>query len=151
MDLSAGVKGSNPDSLPKLRPKDTVIVPSQVQGTTAPSGASFQVFGAVRTPGAFRLAAAQTVVEALAVAGGPLPEADLQKVDLTRHSAKGVVAYRLDVAGHLQRGYPGADMELKAGDTITVPVRGGANLLETLLRFAPLVTAATGLIIIFQR
>ena len=56
-----------------------------------------------------------------------------------------------DIEGHLQHGDPTSDMELRAGDTITVPVRSGANLLEAFLRFSPLVTAATGLIIIFQR
>ena len=152
VDLSAGVKGTNPDSLPVLRPKDTVMVPSLAkEGATGPTGATIQVLGSVRTPGLYHLSAAKTVVEALAISGGPLPEADLQKVHLTRHSGSGVVAYQLDIEGHLRRGDSADDLELKAGDTVLVPTRSGASFFSDLLRYTPRVTLATSLVFIFRR
>jgi polysaccharide export outer membrane protein len=150
VDLSAGVKGTNPDSLPKLRPKDTVVVPS-LSREAASTGSTFQVLGSVRTPGVYRLTAAKTVVEALAISGGSLPDADLRNVHLTRKTGGGVVAYQLDIEGHLRRGEPAADLELKAGDTVMVPARGGANFFNRLLGIAPLATVITSLIVVIRR
>ena len=150
VDLSAGVKGTNPDSLPKLRPKDTLVVPS-LSREAAPTGSTFQVLGSVRTPGVYRLTAAKTVVEALALSGGSLADADLRKVQLTRKAGGGVVAYQLDIEGHLRRGEPAADLELKAGDTVTVPARGGATFFNRLLGIAPLVSVITSLFFVIRR
>jgi polysaccharide export outer membrane protein len=150
VDLSAGVKGTNPDSLPKVRPQDTVIVPS-TSGQAAATGATFEVLGSVRTPGVYHLTAAKTVVEALGISGGPLPDADLQHVHLARHAGSGVVAYQMDIEGLLQRGDLVTNLELKAGDTVTVPTRSGASFASTLLRYTPLVTVFTSLAFILRR
>ena len=119
VDLSMGMEETHPDSLPTLRPKDTVVVPSL--GSEAASGSSFQILGSVRSPGRYRLGAARNVVEALAVSGGALPEADLSRVYLTRTTASGVRSYELDLQAHMREGQAVPNFALKTGDTISVP------------------------------
>jgi polysaccharide export outer membrane protein len=148
VDLSAGLEGIDPSTLPVPRPKDTLIVPSRV-GQTA-TGETFQVIGAVRTPGIYPLSSAGTVVEALALSGGPDATADLSHVRLTRPTDSGVAAYDLDVRGHLYSGRPAVDLKLKEGDTVTVPARGGVNVgavLSEFLRLGGIVTAVTSLVV----
>jgi polysaccharide biosynthesis/export protein len=152
VDLSAGAEGIDPSTLPVLHPRDTVIVPSLVGNVS--SGESFQVLGAVRTPGIYRLSSAGTVVEALAASGGPTDNADLNHVRLTRPTESGVAAYDLDVRGHLYEGTPLVDMKLKEGDTVTVPAHGGVNVgavLTEFLRLGGIVTAVSGLVVALNR
>lgn len=153
VDLSGGLEGTNPDQLPELHTDDTIVVPSVAGERT--SGQEFQVLGSVRTPGVYRVGTAGTVVEALAISGGPLPDADLSRVRLTRPTDAGVVAYRLDIKGHLYEGKPLADMKLRPGDTVTVPEgRRGATLgsvFGEFLKFTSIITAVSSLIVALNR
>jgi polysaccharide export outer membrane protein len=148
VDLSAGIEDTDPASLPKLRPRDTLIIPS-LEGET-PSGDNFQILGSVKTPGVYRIGTAETVIEALAVSGGSLPQADLRKVLLTRPTSDGVVSYHLDIQGHLSQGKPLADFELKAGDTVMVPGKkllGVTSVFNLVLGVTSILTAVSTLII----
>jgi len=152
VDLSGGLEGTDPEKLPRLRTDDTIVVPS-IAGDRG-SGEEFQVLGSVRTPGMYRLGAASTVVEALAVSGGPLPDADLSKVRLTRPTEAGVVSYRLDIKGHLYDGSPLSDLKLRPGDTVTVPGGGGVTLgtiFGEFLKFSSIITAVSSLIVALNR
>ena len=149
VDLSAGLNGTNLESLPAVRPHDTVLV-SSLSGESSASGESFQVLGSVAKPGVYKLSNAGSLLEALAVSGGPLATADLSKVRLTRPTPKGVAAFELDVKGHLYEGEPIADMRLKEGDTITVPANRGvdvATLMTRIIGLTSIITAVSSLII----
>ena len=146
VDLSQGPEGTPPEDLPALRAKDTVVVPTITEGV--PTGDTFQVIGAVRNPGVYRLSAAETLVKAMAASGGPLSSADLRGVRLTRPRDGGAIAYRVDIRGYLYDGAPASDLPLRAGDTITIPEREGTSfggVLRTLLQVVPLATAVTSL------
>lgn len=153
VDLSGGLEGTDPDKLPKLRTDDTILVPS-LAGEHG-GGEEFQILGSVRTPGVYRLGSAGTVVEALALSGGPLPDADLSKVRLTRPTDSGVVAYRLDIKGHLYEGKPLSDMKLRAGDTVTVPGGSGGislgSVFGEVLKFTSIITAVSSLVVALNR
>jgi polysaccharide biosynthesis/export protein len=148
VDLSGWIDRTDPASIPVLRPKDTINVPSQAAGG-GPTGEKFQLLGAVRTPGMYRLNVAGTVVEALAASGGPLPDANLTQVQLTRSTPRGVVAYRLDLEGHLFQGKPAGDLALKPGDTLTVPSRG-VSFVSALATVLPFVTVFTSLVVTYE-
>jgi len=152
VDLSGGVEKIEPDSLPKLRPQDTVIVPSATVagGAQAPGGDSFQVLGSVRNPGSYRMVAAKNIVEALAACGGPTPDADLSSIHLTRTTPTGVVAYELDMKKHLERGNPMIDLALEPGDAILVPGSrfGFSGLLDFAARLLPLVSIITSIAVL---
>lgn len=142
VDLSGGVDDVPPEGLPALHPKDTIVVPSLAESGVI--GDKFQVLGAVRTPGVFRLSLAENVVEAIAACGGALPGANLRRVSLTRQTGQGIVSYELDLHDHLYEGRSVADIGLQPGDTVTVPREGSVlqSILNGLVRVAPLASVA---------
>ncbi len=152
VDLSAGVDKTPVDSLPPLKPGDSVIVPS-LSREGGVSGDQVRVLGAVRNPGIYSLRGAGTVVEALSASGGTVPGADLGGVRLARHTGKGVVVYELDVKGYLYQGHPSTDLGLKPGDTVTVPSSGGGigNVFHLVLGLAPVLSAVASVILLARR
>ncbi len=137
VDLSRGIEHTPVETLPVLRPLDKVLVPSAEDVPVG--GEKFQILGAVHEPGVYRISTAADVVEALAVAGGPVSEAQLDKIYLTRATANGAVAYRLNLEDYLFEGQAQANMPLQSGDTITVPERSSfwSKLSDGLGRLAP--------------
>jgi polysaccharide export outer membrane protein len=141
VNVSGGLAAAEAGSVPALRAQDTVNVPPRSEGAI-PGGQSVRIFGAVGKPGTYALTAGQTVLDVLAASGGPLPDADLSKVQLTRSSPQGVVAYELDVDGHL-KGRTLPDLHLRADDAVLVPEQGWSAS-DIILRF---VLPVTGLIV----
>jgi len=149
VDLSAGIEGTHLETLPAVRPHDTVLI-SSLGGEVSAAGESFQILGAVAKPGVYKIGSASSLVEALAISGGPLQTADLAKVRLTRPTPKGVAAYELNVKGHLYSGEPLADMHLKSGDTITVPTSRAVDVgtvVTRIIGLTSIITAVSTLII----
>jgi len=149
VDLSAGIEGTHLETLPAVRPHDTVLI-SSLGGEASAAGESFQILGAVAKPGVYKIGSASSLVEALAISGGPLQTADLAKVRLTRPTPKGVAAYELNVKGHLYSGEPLADMHLKSGDTITVPTSRAVDVgtvVTRIIGLTSIITAVSTLII----
>lgn len=152
VDLSPVLNGAVSATLPPLRAGDMVDVPSLVAEGAAPSGARIQVLGFVRVPGLYSLHQAETLAEALAIAGGPLPEANLRKVQLTRATPEGTVAYRLDLEALLFEGKTVADFKLHEGDTVTFPAKkfGAGTFGRAMVYFLPLVTSLVSLVVILD-
>jgi polysaccharide biosynthesis/export protein len=145
-DLSDGIDDTPEADLPVLRPKDTIVIPAI--GEEGISGDKIYVLGAVKTPGVYRLGAAERIVEALAISGGALPHADLKQIHLTRKTEDGVVSYSLNLHGYLYDARPVTDFELMAGDVITVPASESTlfgEIMNTVLRLAPVITAVVSL------
>ncbi|NNF08513.1 MAG: hypothetical protein HKN21_17255, partial [Candidatus Eisenbacteria bacterium] len=94
VDLSGGLNGTPSNSIPALKPGDSIVI-SSVQ-TNAVVGDQVQVLGAVRAPGVYSLKSATTVVEAVSVAGGHMESADLRKVKLARRGNSGAVVYGIN-------------------------------------------------------
>ncbi len=148
VDLSRGVERTDKDLLPVLRAKDTILVPSlAASGVT---GDKFQVLGAVRMPGTYRMSSAESVIEAISVSGGGLPDADLSRVQLTRVTPRGALSYRLDLQTYLDTGRPAADLKLEPGDTVTVPGKQSFwdSLINGVGRFAPLLSVAVSFLLL---
>jgi polysaccharide export outer membrane protein len=151
VDLSRGIGNIDVATLPALRPRDTVMVPSLAQA--APAGTRVYVLGAVKNPGMFPLSGAESVIEAIAASGGALSNADLSHIKLNRPGDEGTVVYELDLDRYLADGSPTSNFPLKAGDTILVPGGGSAlgTVMGAVIRYVPLVTSVTGLIIALGR
>lgn len=147
LDLSAGLVEADPATLPALEPGDTIIIPAAEQ--MALTGDTYQVLGSVAAPGVYRLRGETTLVKALAAAGGPGPNANLQKVHLTRATNAGLITYRVDLQSHLAAGKPGAGFDLQPGDTILVSAKGSfwGDVFRGFLAIAPIVTAISTLTI----
>jgi polysaccharide export outer membrane protein len=118
LDLSRGIDGSDPASLPELRPNDQIVVPTadKVPG----GGSNVQILGAVNVPGTYRITTAHNVIEALSAAGGPTSNANLNKVYLTRVTSDGAVVHELKIRDYLKEGRPLDNLPLQAGDTLTL-------------------------------
>ncbi len=149
VDVSAFQRGEK--TLPDLLPGDQIFVPAQAS-EVAVTGAQFQVLGSVRVPGVYPWNEAQSVYTALALSGGPLPEANLRKVSLARVTPTGLVSYELDVEAMLFEGKTDVDIGLEQGDTITIKSKafGPGTLARGLVLFLPLITTLTSLIVVID-
>ncbi len=79
-----------------------------------------QVTGEVKTPGPLSVSDVPlTLVDAITRSGGSTPDADLQRVRLTRHNQ----LYVLDANGLLDRGDTKQNVMLQNGDIVNVPNR----------------------------
>jgi len=77
-----------------------------------------QITGDLRQPGSLPITDAPlTVVDAIARAGGTQPDADLQRVQLTRNGK----SITLDISAVLERGDASQDVTLQNGDIVYVP------------------------------
>ena len=121
MDLSAGIGGQSSESLPALYALDKVFIPSA--GDVPIGDQDFHIFGSVGSPGTYRISVATTIIEALSAAGGPQPDADLKSVYLTRATDNGTRSWRLNLEDYLVAAQTPANLDLLAGDTITVPAK----------------------------
>ncbi|HZM17004.1 MAG TPA: SLBB domain-containing protein [Candidatus Krumholzibacteria bacterium] len=150
VDLSTAPQGKIPKNMPEVRPRDTITVPSLAAEATTVTGSSFQILGSVRNPGVYPLSRAGTVMDALGVAGGHLPEANLKKVALTRNNGDSVVAYKLNLQALLYEGETGANFDLQSGDTVTIPTKsfGPGTVARGLVILLPLITSITTLIVV---
>lgn len=119
VDLSRGLEATDIKSLPALKPGDSIVIPSAA--TNAVIGDQVEVLGAVKTPGLYSARTANSVLTALAVAGGAAPGASLNKVRLARRNSGAVAVYELDVRRYLSEGTPDADLALLPGDVLSVP------------------------------
>jgi polysaccharide export outer membrane protein len=151
VDLSNGLDGTPPEVMPELRANDSVVVPALE--ANAVSGDRIQVLGSVRNPGLYPLRVAGSVVEAISVSGGYLPGAKLDQVRVTRRTEGGAVVYNVNLDEYLKVGYPGADLTLKPGDTVSIPSpRGGfSSVFQTVLQVSGLITAVASLVIASDR
>ena len=123
LDLSAGIAMGQSEQLPSLRAGDKVFVPS---AEDIPIGdQDFQIFGSVGSPGTYRINVATNVIEALAASGGPTPEADLKSVYVTRDTEDGTKSFRLNLEDYLFAANTPQNLDLLAGDTVTVPEKSG--------------------------
>jgi polysaccharide export outer membrane protein len=132
-----------------LRDGDTIFIPTagQINLAEAPqlSSASFSsdraqpikiaVLGEVRQPGTHTISSEQdantppTVTEALEIAGGINPLADIQKIQIRRLTKSGAIqTVDLDLKQLLLSGDLQQDLILQNGDTVFVPTVTDVNL-----------------------
>lgn len=86
----------SPGLLPALEPLDTLFVPR--------ADRQVQVMGAVRNPGIFPWSDGLSLLEALAQAGGPTPQADLSRLQILAPSQGRDTPKTFDLAAFLTRG-----------------------------------------------
>lgn len=139
-DLSRALRTGEVSDNVALEPGDLIIVPEGPPPTAL-------VLGEVARPGSYELQGAMRLLDALSLAGGPTPRADLRRVTLTRTGQTD--AETIDLQELLTRGQPakesprlpargsgeqtvsyperraasdeGASIVLRPGDTLVVP------------------------------
>ena len=73
----------------------------------------------------------------------------MSAVRVLRRTGAGTLAYELDLEGLLASADPLADLDIRAGDTISVPSRGSfiTEIAENIRNFAPFLSLATTIIL----
>lgn len=129
------------EDLPDLDAGDTIIIPAREQVYTGSFGVN--VIGAVAAPGVYRLQARQDLISAVLLAGGPVPEARLDKLSIIRPNPDGTIqTLHVDLNEYLEEGDPFSNPALRPGDTVNVPRVSQWSYLRDPRTLVSLVTAA---------
>jgi polysaccharide export outer membrane protein len=123
INVQTAIDSGNLESLPSLKPGDTVIVPERsmrYQGTGA-----VNVIGAVLNPAPYMLTGDRRLVDAIIAAGGSTADADLSKVYIIRTlPSGGTMTFRVDFSRYLEEGDLRHNPVVRPNDTVSVH-RGG--------------------------
>ena len=120
VNLQEAIESGDFDSLPVLRPGDTVIVPENVvpyQGSGA-----VKVIGEVTRPAPYMLTETKTLVDAILAAGGPTEGANLSKVKIIRRLPEGgTLTMHFDFKRYLENGDERHNPVILQDDIVNVP------------------------------
>ncbi|UAK26758.1 polysaccharide biosynthesis/export family protein [Sphingomonas nostoxanthinifaciens] len=103
------------------------VAPQVTVSVRAPTGMQISVIGRVRSPGTFSPNRYVSVIDALALAGGPTEFADVGNITILRHEGDRTRVIRAHLSGLLKGKPSGDDLgsngvpQLLAGDTVVVP------------------------------
>lgn len=123
VDVQAALEKGSVDTLPILKPGDTVLVPGQEETYTGAMGVN--VLGAVLKPGVYRLQSRQDLMSALLAAGGPSERGNLSDVRLIRPEADGIAqTLKLDLKKFIEKGDQSQNPKILAGDTVNIGKKG---------------------------
>jgi polysaccharide export outer membrane protein len=108
-----------------LAPQYKGVPPQVTVSVRAPTGMQISVIGKVHSPGTFSPTRYLTILDALALSGGPTEFADVGGIVILRNSAGHVQAIKVRL-GNTLKGKPNTDElsnipALIAGDTVVVP------------------------------
>jgi len=120
VNLQEAIDTGDFSKLPKLKPGDTIIVPTRAIRQFGSSAVN--VIGAVLHPAPYVLTGEKRLIDAILAAGGPTEDANLHKVKLIRNLPDGgTVTMRVDFAKYLEDGDPRNNPIVKPYDTVNVP------------------------------
>jgi polysaccharide export outer membrane protein len=119
VDMSAYMRGGG-EKLPTLQPGDTIDIPSLMGagGMTGPG--LVYVLGEVAAPGPYPTTEGLDILQAIALAGGALPEAELKQVGVVMNSGGGQAVAMVDIERVMRDGTANPFL-LRAGDRVVVP------------------------------
>lgn len=108
----------------KLRDQYRGEVPRVTVSVMKPTGLQFSVMGKVNSPGVFSPGRSVSIIEALALAGGPAPFANLKDIVVMRKIGTGLQTYHLDARKIFKGSSSNIDLKelqaLQTGDLILV-------------------------------
>jgi len=116
IDVAAAVQAGNIESLPVLRPGDTVRVPRR-QGIRGGPGDFVFVFGAVGAQGPQPLSETPDLIRAL-IRSGPAADADFSSVEIVRKNGQRVTSMKVSLKDYMANASLMGNPELQSGDTI---------------------------------
>jgi polysaccharide export outer membrane protein len=138
VDVAGAIRESRTESLPKLRPGDTVRVP---RGQNA---SSVLLMGAIVRPGPLPFDQAPDLVTAVIRSGGPTTDAKLSEVQVIRQSGARVMRLRVDLDRYFEKGDMAGNPRLEPGDTVFLPRESTGR--SNAMTYVGAATAVIGLI-----
>lgn len=141
VDVLAAVRARDFTKLPQVHPHDIIRIPQSIGGVPSDLGSSqseeardvYYVIGSVANPGVYKLESRMDLVEALALAGGTQPDADLKKIKVSDKNGAYSNIYKIDLDKQLKSGSPQRYM-IQAENAIYVPSRGTGSSAWTIVR-----------------
>jgi len=120
VNLQEAIDTGDFSKLPKLKPGDTVIVPTRAIRQFGSSAVN--VIGAVVNPAPYVLTGEKRLVDAILAAGGPTDDANLHKVKLIRKLPDGgTLTIKVDFSKYLENGDLRNNPIVKPYDTVSIP------------------------------
>jgi polysaccharide export outer membrane protein len=156
VNVIEAIESGNFDQLPKIRREDTIEIPRTPSGI--PSADLSQqvsrknviyVIGAVNVPGPITFQDDVDILEALALAGGPVLDADLKKARVVTKDGYYAQTIQVDLDKYTKTGIP-ARYILKKEDTFIVPYRRDSFLGIGLGTAATVLGIITSAVIIYE-
>ena len=130
VNLQTAIDSGDFESLPLLRPGDTVIVPERsvrYQGSGA-----VNVIGSVLNPAPYMLTGERRLVDAIIAAGGASPDANLSEVHVIRALPEGgTMTIEVDFNRYLEKGDLRHNPIIEPNDTVSIPARNSVATLFT--------------------
>jgi len=145
VDVGAAVRSGALETLPRVKPGDTVQVPRSGIGSVTGDGGVVYVMGAVATQGAHGLATPNDLISTV-IRCSPTADADLAKVEIVRREGGRVTQMKVNVRDYLSEAQPNGNPVLRSGDTIYVPRESRGFGLFTIIGYvSPVIALATSI------
>ncbi len=151
VDVSGMLARGEAGNLPKVRSGDTIELVKTFGGVeqtkmSRPGGLRnvYYVIGDVKIPGARSLDATIDLLDAIALAGGPNPTADLKKVRVLTKDGNYSQVTTIDVEEYTKSGKP-ARYVVRPEDTIVLPSRNGGGGFLGISRATDIVALVSGI------
>lgn len=120
VNLQAALDTGDINSLPALKPGDTVIVPERTASYTGTGAVS--VIGSVLHPAAYAVTGEKRLIDLILSAGGPIEGARLNKVTIIRPTGAGnTMTIAVDFERYLETGDMHDNPPIMPNDTVNVP------------------------------
>lgn len=126
VDVATAILGDRSETLPRLRPGDTVRVPRILAGHVAAS--TVLLFGAVMKPGPLSYDPALDLATALGRSGGPTIDAKLSRVGIIRRNGARLIHLSVNLDEYFSKANSAGNPTLEPGDTVFFPRRPHRSL-----------------------
>ncbi|HET7904688.1 MAG TPA: polysaccharide biosynthesis/export family protein [Candidatus Eisenbacteria bacterium] len=119
VDLATAIRMNTYETLPRLKPGDTVRVPS-TSAVTVAEGNIVYLMGAVGAQGPRPLEAPGDLITTL-IRSAPSGEADLSRIEIVRRTGGRLIQMNVDARGYLSDAQVAGNPILEPGDAVYVP------------------------------
>lgn len=148
IDVAGAIRESRTETLPRLRPGDTVRVPRGQNASTV------LLMGAIARPGPLPFDQAPDLVTAVTRSGGATLDANQDEVQVIRQSGARVVRMRVNLDEYFKKGDLAGNPRLEPGDTVFIPrkeQRGLANFVSSIAPVMALVSSVATILLLLDR
>jgi polysaccharide export outer membrane protein len=156
-NVSSAISNGTLDRLPKVRRQDTVELPRSLMGLPSSDlGRATEmrnviyVVGAVTQPGAITFEENIDVMEAIALAGGPSANAELDKTKIITKDGYYAQSLQVNLEKYSMTGKP-FRYKLRKEDTILIPERRTGGIGANITTIVGVLGAVTSAILIYER
>jgi len=145
VNVAAVIQSGKYETMPRLKPGDTVQVPRRGGAAALESGSVVYIMGAVTAQGAHGLATPPDLISTV-IRSNPSADADLSRIEIVRREGGRVVQMKVNARDYLSDAQPNGNPELRPGDTVYVPHQTRRfNVFSIIGYVSPVIALATSI------